>query len=533
MNLPLQRIIANRYSGRDIPIALVLPDGDRVPLSETPEVDVYARTWQGLKALASPELGALARAYVRNDIDFSGGARRILGIAESLVGSVTYRRDRFAARTRTWLSRRRGNRSLSGDGREFPATPSPRHVEGRLQSGGAIGDEEVHERAGRVLRPELLEAVALVRERGLAMAEAACEWGMRGVAVAPGDASQAALVKGLEVVPVDHVTRLRELAEGEIEPVPPTPDPAPHAFELLDGYMLDAIEQLDRPAFYALPGGGWRDLVTLMKAGLRAGRIHLQSLHTTVGLAVNENEPLLLRDFESLLERLAPRGAGYEHDDFARRFDIALDEPVNGLDPEGVHWIRGFFRELAEPNNRRGLVFNITGRLKAGVSLAQAKADLTPIYEPYWVSRLNPEDAALHYSMLEELNTRPRTTYVAALFTTTGCAYNYDYFTGKGADNAPLHALASGVDDRVVGELDSLPAPIAVHRVVAAADARNLSAVVLPHLSLQLLEVSGAPRGQGIAPVCEGMHKHPIHTILLCHAQKRIKMRLLRMHAAI
>ncbi|HET7419843.1 MAG TPA: secondary thiamine-phosphate synthase enzyme YjbQ [Candidatus Dormibacteraeota bacterium] len=65
-------------------------------------------------------------------------------------------------------------------------------------------------------------------------------------------------------------------------------------------------------------------------SGLRHGRVHLQSLHTTVGLAVNENEPLLHRDFEGLLERLAPAGAGYEHDDFSRRFDIALDEPVNG-----------------------------------------------------------------------------------------------------------------------------------------------------------------------------------------------------------
>src|SRR3989442_4463156 len=66
------------------------------------------------------------------------------------------------------------------------------------------------------------------------------------------------------------------------------------------------------------------------RTGLRFGRIYLQSLHTTVGLAVNENEPLLLRDFQSLLERLAPCGAGYQHDDFARRFDIALDEPVDG-----------------------------------------------------------------------------------------------------------------------------------------------------------------------------------------------------------
>ena len=66
------------------------------------------------------------------------------------------------------------------------------------------------------------------------------------------------------------------------------------------------------------------------QSGLRAGRVHLQSLHTTVGLAVNENEPLLLRDFENLLEKLAPTGLGYEHDDFARRFDVPLDEPVNG-----------------------------------------------------------------------------------------------------------------------------------------------------------------------------------------------------------
>jgi octaprenyl-diphosphate synthase len=66
------------------------------------------------------------------------------------------------------------------------------------------------------------------------------------------------------------------------------------------------------------------------RAGLRLGRVHLQSLHTTVGLAVNENEPLLLQDFQHLLEKLAPSGAGYEHDDFARRIEVALDEPVNG-----------------------------------------------------------------------------------------------------------------------------------------------------------------------------------------------------------
>jgi octaprenyl-diphosphate synthase len=68
----------------------------------------------------------------------------------------------------------------------------------------------------------------------------------------------------------------------------------------------------------------------VLRSGMRMGRLHLQSLHTTLGLTVNENEPLLLRDFQSLLERIAPENAGYEHDDFARRYDVALDEPVNG-----------------------------------------------------------------------------------------------------------------------------------------------------------------------------------------------------------
>jgi secondary thiamine-phosphate synthase enzyme len=65
-------------------------------------------------------------------------------------------------------------------------------------------------------------------------------------------------------------------------------------------------------------------------AGLLAGRVHLQSLHTTLGLAVNENEPLLLQDLQGTLERLAPRDVAYHHDDFTRRGDIPPDEPVNG-----------------------------------------------------------------------------------------------------------------------------------------------------------------------------------------------------------
>jgi magnesium chelatase family protein len=68
----------------------------------------------------------------------------------------------------------------------------------------------------------------------LAMAEGARGWGLRGVAVAPGDAPQAALVRGIDVVPVDHVTKLRDLAEGRIEPVPPAEPQATPDGELPD-----------------------------------------------------------------------------------------------------------------------------------------------------------------------------------------------------------------------------------------------------------------------------------------------------------
>jgi cyclopropane-fatty-acyl-phospholipid synthase len=111
MKTSLSRIVANRYGGRNIPVALVLPDGGRVPLSESTEVDIYARTWNGLRALASPEFGKLARAYVRDDLDFSCGSQRMLDIAESLVGSVKHGRERVHARAAQWWHQRRGNQT--------------------------------------------------------------------------------------------------------------------------------------------------------------------------------------------------------------------------------------------------------------------------------------------------------------------------------------------------------------------------------------------------------------------------------------
>ncbi len=106
----LRHFITSRYDGRNVPVTLVLPDGARVPLSTAPAVDIVARSWKGLRALATPALGSLARAYVRGDLDFTGSAQRMIGIAESMVGSVQHRRDRAQARFKGWLHRKRANR---------------------------------------------------------------------------------------------------------------------------------------------------------------------------------------------------------------------------------------------------------------------------------------------------------------------------------------------------------------------------------------------------------------------------------------
>ncbi|HKU87314.1 MAG TPA: class I SAM-dependent methyltransferase [Casimicrobiaceae bacterium] len=107
----LEKLIANRYSGRGLPIAFVLPDGARVKLAPEPEFDVIARTFAGMRALASPAMGRLARAYVHNDVDFTGSARRALSVAESMVGSIDHGRNGARGRLLGIAHRLRSNRS--------------------------------------------------------------------------------------------------------------------------------------------------------------------------------------------------------------------------------------------------------------------------------------------------------------------------------------------------------------------------------------------------------------------------------------
>jgi len=106
----LKKIIASRYGDRNLPVTLVLPDGDRLPLAPATQVDIIVRNWMGLKALAAPEMGALARGYVHDDLDFTGSARDMLGVIEGMVGEIEHGRDSLATRWRLWRNQRRSNR---------------------------------------------------------------------------------------------------------------------------------------------------------------------------------------------------------------------------------------------------------------------------------------------------------------------------------------------------------------------------------------------------------------------------------------
>lgn len=67
------------------------------------------------------------------------------------------------------------------------------------------------------------------------------------------------------------------------------------------------------------------------RSGVSEGLLTVQSRHTTASVVVNENEPRLLEDLEDLLERWAPRGVRYRHNDLgAREGPLPPDETPNG-----------------------------------------------------------------------------------------------------------------------------------------------------------------------------------------------------------
>ena len=65
-------------------------------------------------------------------------------------------------------------------------------------------------------------------------------------------------------------------------------------------------------------------------SGIREGQVLVFSPHTTLGIMINHNEPMLLQDFLKVFHRLIPVDNQYSHDLFELRRGQSADGRSNG-----------------------------------------------------------------------------------------------------------------------------------------------------------------------------------------------------------
>ncbi len=66
------------------------------------------------------------------------------------------------------------------------------------------------------------------------------------------------------------------------------------------------------------------------RSGIREGQVTVFSPHTTMGVGINHDEPLLLQDFMRMLYRAAPVDDQYTHDLFELKRGAKSDGRSNG-----------------------------------------------------------------------------------------------------------------------------------------------------------------------------------------------------------
>ncbi|MBM3939358.1 MAG: YjbQ family protein [SAR202 cluster bacterium] len=69
----------------------------------------------------------------------------------------------------------------------------------------------------------------------------------------------------------------------------------------------------------------------VLDSRVKDGLVSIYSKHTTAAIKINEHEPLLIKDMEAFLERMAPQNGYYGHNDFSiRTVNMTDDECPNG-----------------------------------------------------------------------------------------------------------------------------------------------------------------------------------------------------------
>lgn len=88
---------------------------------------------------------------------------------------------------------------------------------------------------------------------------------------------------------------------------------------------------------------------------VREGLVLIFSCHTTAAVRINENEPLLLRDLEEFLKRLAPRDLYYCHNDFSIRTCNMTPEECPNAHAHLQHLLLGASEAVPVVDGRLGL----------------------------------------------------------------------------------------------------------------------------------------------------------------------------------
>jgi secondary thiamine-phosphate synthase enzyme len=68
----------------------------------------------------------------------------------------------------------------------------------------------------------------------------------------------------------------------------------------------------------------------LEESSVKSGLVSIFTPHTTAGVRINHNEPLLIQDVMKTLYRLVPLDVSYSHDLFEVRQNVAPNERSNG-----------------------------------------------------------------------------------------------------------------------------------------------------------------------------------------------------------
>ena len=196
---------------------------------------------------------------------------------------------------------------------------------------------------------------------------------------------------------------------------------------------------------------------TALHAG-RTARAHLQSIAQSNGISGRRvTEVLQLTGLEGVARR---RTGGFSLG-MKQRLGIAaamlgdppvlmFDEPVNGLDPEGIHWIRGFFRELAAD----GRTVLVSSHLMS--EMAQTADHLVIIGRGRLLADLPTAELIESSARRDVLLRSPRAAELAGLITAAGG-------TVTPQDDGAL--VVVGLDAAAIGDL-AAGHGIAVHALV-------------------------------------------------------------------